>query len=130
MRYLILTLSLVLLLGGCKTLDQRSDARQLEITLESYASTARWQPLAGLYAFLKPELQPDAAPPGLEGLRVTSYEISAPPRQLAEDKVVQTVVIQYVHVDRQVLRTLVDSQLWVRNAKGQWQRANPIPAFR
>ena len=129
MRTLSLFILSVLLLAGCQTISERSDARKLEITLDSYASAARWQPLAGLYSFLQPELQPVAPPAGLADVRVTSYEISVPPHQLAEDRVVQTAVIEYVHVDRQVVRSLVDNQLWVRSASGEWLRANPIPSF-
>lgn len=127
MRYLIAPL-LMLLLAGCQTLDTRTDARKLELTLESYASAVRWASLSELYAFLQPELRPEQPPAGLENIRVTGYEVSAAPRELAEGRVAQTAVIQYVVVDRQILRTLVDHQLWVLT-DGSWQRANPIPPF-
>jgi hypothetical protein len=127
---LFFLLSLPLLLGGCQTLAERSDAQKLERTLESYGSAVRWQPLAGLYGFLQPDLQPAQPPAGLDNVRVTSYEVSVPPRQLSEGRVSQAAVIEFVLVDRQVVRTLVDNQLWVLSDEGQWQRANPIPAFR
>jgi hypothetical protein len=130
MRILSLFLVAFLSLAGCQTMSERTDARKLEIILDSYASTVRWQPLAGLYTFLQPDLQPEEPPTDLANIRVTSYEVSSPPRQLEKGRVVQTVVIQYVRRDRQVVRTLVDNQLWVLNDDGQWQRANPIPAFR
>jgi hypothetical protein len=128
-RFLFLLL-LTLLLPACQTLSERDDSRKLESTLSSYGTAARWQPLGNLYGFLVPELQPDTLPAGLDNVRVTSYEVSVPPRKLAEDRAVQTAVIQYVHLDRQVLRTLVDRQLWSRDDQGQWQRANPIPVFK
>lgn len=129
MRKLLVLLLLALPLAGCQTLSERSDAQKLQQTLDSYGAAVRWQPLVGLYGYLQPELQPAEPPAGLDNVRVTSYEVSAPPRQLAEGRVAQTAVIEYVRVERQVVRTLVDSQLWVRSDSGEWQRANPIPAF-
>lgn len=129
MRYLFLAVTLFLSLTACQTLDTRSDARKLEATLDSYATTARWQPLQGLYAFLQPELQPTAPPASLANVRVTGYEITAAPREVADGQVVQTARIEYVLVDRQQVRSLLDNQLWVRDAGGTWQRANPIPSF-
>lgn len=126
----LLPLLLTLLLPACQTLTERDDSRKLESTLSSYGTAARWQRLSNLYGFLVPELQPDTLPSGLEDVRVTSYEVTVPPRKLADDRAVQTVVIQYVHLDRQVVRTLVDRQLWARDDKGEWQRANPIPVFK
>lgn len=130
MRNWILPLLLVVLLPGCQTLSERDDARKLEHTLDSYAAAVRWQPLAGLYGYLTTELQPAAVPDGLRNVRVTGYEISVPPRMVADDRVVQTAVIEYVQVDRQVVRTLVDHQVWTRDDKGLWLRANPIPSFK
>ena len=130
MRHWIFLLLLMLLLPACQTLTERDDVRKLEYTLESYGAAVRWQPLAGLYGFLTPELRPETVPDGLGNLRVTGYEISVPPRMLSEDRAVQTAVIEYVHIDRQVVRTLVDRQVWTRDDKGQWLRANPIPAFK
>ena len=130
MKYILLALSLTLTLAACQSLDTRSDARKLESTLNSYGTAFRWQPLAGIYGFLQPELQPTAPPPGLDNIRITGYEVTAAPRQLAKDRVVQSVLIEYVRVDSQRLYTLVDNQVWVRTAEGSWERANPIPEFR
>lgn len=129
MRYLLLALSLMISLAACQSLDTRSEARKLEHTLASYGTAARWQPLPGLYTFLQPALQPAAIPPGLDNIRVTGYDVTGAPREIADGRVVQTVTIEYVRIDRQSVRTLVDDQLWVRAADGSWQRANPIPLF-
>lgn len=130
MRYPLLLLSLLLTLTACKAIDTRSEERKLEATLNSYATAVRWQPPAAAYSFLEPELQPEALPGTLDNVRVTGYEITAAPREVAEGKVVQTAHIEYVLIDRQSLHSLVDSQLWQRNADGEWQRANPIPAYK
>jgi hypothetical protein len=127
---LLLPLLLALLLPACQTLKERDDAQKLQHTLDSYGAAVRWEPLAGLYGYLTPDLQPETVPDGLRNVRVTGYEVSVPPRRLADDRVVQTAIIQYVHVDRQVLQTLVDRQLWTRDDEGQWLRANPIPVFK
>lgn len=130
MRYLILALSLLFTLSACQALDTRSDERKLENTLDSYGTAVRWQPLAAVYSYLQPDLQPSELPPGLENIRVTGYEITVPPRQLAKDRVAQVVSIEYVRVDTQRLQTLVDNQLWLRNKEGDWERANPVPEFK
>lgn len=127
---LLITAALLLPLAACQSLTERDDADKLTHTLDSYGAAVRWQPLAGIYAFLEPELQPKAPPEGLDRLRVTGYEVIVPPHKLAEDRVEQTVSIEYVYVDRQVVRKLVDRQLWQRSADKRWLRANPIPDFK
>lgn len=129
MRYIFLIVVLSLGLTACQSLDLRRDARKLEQTLSTYATAVRWQPLASSYAFLDPKIQPETLPDGLGNIRVTGYEVNAAPRQLAEDRVTQSVLIEYVLIDQQAVRSLVDQQLWVRSDKGVWQRANPIPEF-
>lgn len=128
MRYIIL-LTLVGMLAACQGLETRSDERKLELALASYGTAVRWQSPDALYAFLDPKLQPETLPPGLENVRVTGYEVTAAPREIAEGKVAQSAVIEFVLVDRQSVHRLVDNQLWTRNADGEWLRANPIPAF-
>jgi hypothetical protein len=127
-RLVLLSLLLALMLPACQSLSERDDARKLQETLDSYASTVRWQPLDRMYSYLTPELQPEVMPDGLDRWRVTGYEIYSPPRMLAKDRVVQTVVIEFIQVDRQVVRNLTDQQLWI-HVDDKWQRANPIPAF-
>ena len=129
-RTLLFPLLLALLLPACQTLSERSDAQKLQDTLDSYAATARWQPLANLYSFLQADLQPESLPDNLSNIRVTGYEVSGSPRKLAKDKLVQVVTIEYVQLDRQVVRTLSDRQLWQRDDQGKWLRANPIPVFK
>lgn len=87
-RYLLPGLLVLLSLAGCQSLTERSDAEELTHTLDSYGATARWQSLAGLYAFLQPALQPEVLPEGLDKLRITGYEVMVRPRKLAEDRVV------------------------------------------
>jgi hypothetical protein len=128
-RYLLLLLLLALSLPACQSIAEREDARKLELTLDSYATAVRWQPLDRQYGFLLPELQPDMPPEGLDLLRVTGYEIVSPPRMLAKDKVVQTVTIEYVLTESQVVRSLTDHQVWKLVDK-KWQRANPVPEFK
>ena len=43
-RLLLLPVLLALLLPACQSLTERSDARKLQDTLDSYAAAARWQP--------------------------------------------------------------------------------------
>ncbi len=128
MRYIFL-LGLLLTLSACQGLETRSDERRLELALSSYGMAVRWQSLEALYAFLEPELRPQSLPGGLQNVRVTGYEITSAPREIADGKVAQSALIEYVLVDRQAVHRLVDNQLWQRNADGEWLRANPIPTL-
>ena len=119
----------LLLLSGCQTLSERKSTNKLEATLTSYGATVRWQPLAGIYSFLEPKLQPDSLPTNLDNIRVTNYEVTVAPRQLSETRATQTVAIEYVQKDRQVVHDMTDYQVWELSPTGDWLRANPIPSF-
>ncbi len=124
-------LFLIVVLGGCQTLQEKRMQRSLEQTLRRYEATVRWGYLEQIYDYLQPELAKNAViPDNLRNIRVTSYEAIRKPANIDEHSITQIVAIRYVFDDRQVEKQLVDRQLWEFNEETEvWSRANPIPEF-
>jgi len=103
----------------------------MEVRLELYAKTARWGALENLYGFLSPEESAKVIfPDNLDNIRVTNYQVRIPPMMLDEHKVSQTVTIEYLFHDTQVIKTMSDHQVWEYNPETEkWFRANPVPEF-
>jgi hypothetical protein len=93
----------------------------------------RWGQLEALPSYLKPELIADQADIAKDpqNIRVTNYEVLRNPLPGEENQISQTVRIEYLFRDRQVVKTLIDQQLWEYFPEAKdWQRANPIPVFK
>lgn len=135
---LVLVLTLLTLLAGCRTNPDGELPEQLVVQTRTFADIVRWRPLHKMYAFLKPE--PGKAveiQPGLENVRVTGYEVTeplnevAPPEPGAPWRWRQAAQIDYVLTDRQVVRQLYDLQVWESDDQGKsWYRTTPVPVFR
>ncbi len=105
----------------------------MNMRLKEYGHEVRWGALEALPSYLAPELidaqEPVAKDPS--NLRVTSYEVLRSPSPAGEDQIVQTVKIEYLFRDRQVVRNLVDQQKWKYNPENNdWMRSNHIPVFK
>ncbi len=120
-----------LLLTACQvaSIAERSEANKLRDTLNAYEAVVRWGSLDQAYGFLTADLAAQSTvPPGLDNIRVTGYELLSGPRKLSPHKVTQSVAIDYVLQDQQVVRRITDRQIWTYSeAVGKWERANPIP---
>lgn len=128
-----LSLLMSLLLCACQTNPFGGDVPdKLSLQTKTFEDVVRWGALEKMYLFLK---QDPAQPPlqvqdGLDNVRVTGYE-SSQLGKISETRWAQTAVIDYVLTDRQVVRQLVDHQLWVSDDEGKtWYRENPVPLFR
>ena len=63
-------------------------------------------------------------------MRVTSYEIASGLTEMEPMRWRQIAVINYVLTDRQIVRQLIDDQIWASEDQGQtWYRENPPPRF-
>ena len=132
MRKLSLFLVSLLLFSGCNSVSNslKPEAEKLREALRTYEVTLRWGELADVYGFLTPELKERTPiPAGLENIEVTDYEVLMPPR-VNDRKAQQKVRIRYIHQDRQIVRSLIDHQLWTNSGEKGWIRANPIPFFK
>ncbi|WP_456375403.1 hypothetical protein [Thiolapillus sp.] len=135
MKMFFFGLLLVFSLGSCETMQSAERKNKMDFDLKLYGHEVRWGEIEALPSYLKPELVEEQAPLAHkpENIRVTEYELLVPPREIEEEppRVAQTVRINYVFRDRQVVRTLVDKQLWEYDAAAKkWFRANPIPVFK
>jgi len=133
MKYPIRTLGVVLalLLGACNTDPFSEQPDKLATTAKTFEGTVRWGNLQQIYAFLKkdPANTVEIAE-GLDNVRVTSYELLSPLSKESDHRWRQTVLIDYVLIDRQVVRQVVDEQVWVSDDDGvSWYREQPLPAF-
>lgn len=109
----------------------RVNEGKLKDTLRLYEGTVRWGSLDRIYAFLRPEDQENVKiPPGLNNVRVMSYEAALAPVPIRENRYQHTAAIQYVLQDRQVVKTITDLQIWELDTESKkWYRVNPIPPF-
>ncbi len=131
LRNLLLTLAVSILLAGCNPIKSDRQDKSLQKTLWAYEQTMRWDELYKAWSFQEEELLKQNPPPDdLSAIKVTGYDQIESPVVL-EDGVAQVVVrIQYIRVQRQVLRELVDKQIWRYDDElNTWRRANPVPAL-
>ena len=127
----ILLIALGLLVAACNSIPWSDLPDKLVNQTRTFESVARWGDLSSLYGFYKagPDEQIQIQP-GLENIRVTGYE-AGPLTQIGELRWAQTAVIDFVLVDRQIVRQITDQQIWVSDDKGKtWLRETPIPVFR
>jgi len=91
----------------------------------------RWGALQKMYVFVK--RAPDEVveiQEGLDNIRVTGYELGSGLAMVEPTRWRQTAVIDYVLVDRQIVRQVIDDQTWVSEDEGKtWYRENPPPQF-
>ena len=122
----------ILLLAACKSSPFIETSERVKSKVKTFEDVVRWGALEKMYYFQKVDPQnPPEIPPGLDNVRVTSYEIGVPLNEAGPNRWTQTVVIGYVLTDRQVVRQLVDYQVWVSDDDGQsWYRETPVPEFR
>ncbi len=126
----LLMLILPFLVGGCATMEEAGRNQKLRFQLDSYDHVVRWGDLEEMYGYVKPGGEPLKVPRGLENIRVTEYEQLGPLVPEGEHRVRRRVKIDYLYRDRQVIRTLVDEQLWEYDETLEhWFRVNPPPEF-
>ena len=129
---LSLSLALMLMLAACLTNPYGEAPERLMLKVRAFEDVVRWGALHNMYLFEKvdPE-KPVQLPEGLDNVRVTSYDLANPLSKVSEHRWSQTAVIDYVLTDRQVVRQLIDHQLWVSDDEGKtWYRQTPVPQFR
>jgi hypothetical protein len=131
MRHLLLVL--VVLLTACQTNPYGDVPKQLALQVRTFEDVVRWGALEKMYLFEKrePGSPPVTLPDNLANVRVTGYEVGARLTKIDEERWAQTAVIDYVMIDRQVVRQLIDRQVWESDDEGKtWYRTTPVPQFR
>jgi hypothetical protein len=130
MRYLLL--ALIPALSACQTMLNIGDVpKSLYQRTEQFEAVVRWGALQKMYVFVK--RAPDEVveiQEGLDNIRVTGYELGSGLAMVEPTRWRQTAVIDYVLVDRQIVRQVIDDQTWVSEDEGKtWYRENPPPQF-
>jgi hypothetical protein len=136
-RRVLLVSVLTLLFAGCESLSpikafkDKDKQDSLTKVLHSYELTVRWGELSQIYSYLTPEMVKKAEiQTNLNNIRVTSYEAIKGPIATAENKAMQTVKINFIYNDRQIQKTLIDTQEWTYETDNkEWRRTNSIPKF-
>ena len=130
-------LAILLLLGACQSefvqtyLNVGGIPKTLDQRVKQFEGVVRWGALQKMYVFYKhAHSEPVEIPLGLDNVRVTGYEVANALVEVEPTRWTQTVVIDYVLTDRQIVRQLVDHQVWVSDDGGKiWFRENPPPQF-
>jgi hypothetical protein len=128
----LITLATLVLLGGCRTMAMSDLPDELDARVMTFEDVVRWGDLNKMYAFLKPDPEQTVEPQqGLDNVRVTGYELVEPLNQIDPMRWRQAAKIDYVLTDRQVVRQLVDFQIWESEDEGKtWHRTTPVPVFK
>ncbi len=127
---LLVLFPLLIALGGCFSLSERTKENALENTLSKYRIAMRWGRWDTLMGFraLKAPAMPDL---NFDNIRITAYEVRQPPVPVGEQEVAQVVEIQYVLNDQQRLRKLYDKQEWRHDEETrQWTLYSVFPEFK
>jgi hypothetical protein len=130
-RILLLSLIAAIMLAACNPIKSDRQSMALQKTLWAYEQTIRWDELYKAWSFQEDEVRKEnPVPDNLAGIKITGYDQIESPLVI-EEGVAQVVVrIQYIRVSRQVLREIIDKQIWRYDDElNTWRRANPIPAF-
>ena len=125
--------SLGLLLAGCSTVVKDQRAIGLVAATSAYQSAMRWGYFDTAYGYVHPDLRKDKEiPPTFKDLRVTNYEVVQPAlvTDATQKEAAQVVAIDYLHEDRQVVKTITDRQVWRYDPKlASWWLASGLPEF-
>jgi hypothetical protein len=129
-RTLLAVFSIVLLsLAGCGSIAKSKKESALEAALGMYGDSIRWGYFDTAHSFIHPD-QRKELPKHLDNIRVTNYQVVQGPLTKDETSVEQVVRIQYIHRDRQMVRSLLDRQLWrYEKEANAWWLYSGFPQF-
>ncbi|MES9833516.1 MAG: asparagine synthetase [Candidatus Thiodiazotropha sp. DIVDIV] len=120
-----------ILLTACQTLGEHKRAETLENVLRRYEASVRWTSGQQVHNFLPPDHKDKDYKPVSRNLKVTHYEVVQGPTMLGEDLAIQTVIIQFVFQDTQVLKELSDKQEWRYDEEAEtWHLYSPVPEYK
>ena len=120
----------LLVLTGCTTVEEASKGQKQRQQFLSYDHTIRWGNLEDMYGYVKPGSVQVKRQKGLENFQVMSVEELGPVLEAGDNRVSRRMKIEYVHKDQQVVRTLIDEQLWEYDEEAkQWFLVSPPPVF-
>jgi len=120
----------IVVLGGCAGVEKASKRQKQRQQFLSYDHVIRWGDLEEMYAYGRPGSEPVTIQGGLDKIRVTNLEEVGPVLDAGDGRVSRKIRVEYVLKDRQVVRTLIDEQIWEYDEQSeQWFRVNRPPTF-
>jgi hypothetical protein len=138
-------ISAALLLAGCGTVEKDKRALGLQAATSGYQSSLRWGYFETAYGYVHPDQRKGKDLPEMyKNLRLTGYDVVQPPLVTGEEprtakgkgrkeptEATQVVAIEYLHEDRQVIKTLTDRQIWRYDPKLEsWWLDSGLPKFK
>lgn len=123
---------------GCQTLPEKKRMMDLSHILDSYAINYRWGNLNALETFKKHDTEIAAKEStavtqelnDYQNIRIVNYEIIVPPTIVKETMVIQQAKVDYVYIDSQSVKSLIDRQVWQYDKeKSRWYRITELPLF-
>lgn len=120
-----------LLFGGCAITEKETRDLSLVAATSAYQSALRWGYFETAFGYIDPELRRGKGlPAGYGDLRLTSYEIVQPLLPAGKGEATQIVAYDYFHEDRQVVKQLIDRQVWRYDPKFKtWWLVSGLPKF-
>lgn len=126
----LLLLLVVIVSGGCESIDRRTQATKLDDALRAYESAIRWNNFAAADQLRTPDAR-NQWPADLDrykSFRVTSYALQARRTNPDHTEMTQVIEIQYYNESSMHVRTVIDEQVWrYDSASKQWSLHGPLP---
>jgi hypothetical protein len=128
---LLAWLIVLLMLAGCAAVEKDRRAVRLQAATYGYQTALRWGSLETALGFLHPDRRSgQVVPESFKNLRVIGYEVLQPPIMQADGSATQTVIIDYLFEDTQVVRRVTDRQTWRWDEQvGAWWLDSGLPAL-
>ena len=127
MRYLLLTLSVLMFLGGCAP-QQLYQRRDLQEALLKHHQNFRWGRITQASSLVQPQLQHDFVTSWMghfSDLELHNVEVLGMAEKSDGDVVEVSVRLQWIDRQSMSVQSRVLTEVWVRTPEG-WQLAAPI----
>ncbi len=122
---------LALMLTGCQSLSERKQSTRLQDVLRNYEGVIRWGTVEQASRFFRPDEGEGMVRKPMEDMRVTHYEVVQGPTLVEDNRAIQIALIQYVFIDSQVVKEIVDQQTWEYVPEEErWYLITPTPDFK
>jgi len=117
--------------GGCAMVEKDRRAVGLQAATSGYESALRWGYYETAAGFVHPDQRlGKGLPEVFRDLRITGYEVVQPPVIQADTSATQTIIIDYLFEDTQVVRQLTDRQVWRWDEQvNTWWLQSGLPGF-
>lgn len=122
----------ILALTACSPIKKDKMAITLQNATNGYQSALRWGYFENAYGYVDPDKRKGKAMPSdLEGIRLTGYDVvQSPVMEKDANMALQIVKIEYLHEDRQVVKSLTDRQVWRYDPEEKrWWLESGLPSF-